>query len=133
VAGDLAARFPDELAGTLDRWSADPDFWLRRSALLALLGPLRRGGGDFERFARYADGMLAEKEFFIRKAIGWVLRETGKRRPELIAGWLGPRVHRASGVTVREAVRHLPPNLRDALLNGYRNKRAVHFDHEAMK
>jgi DNA alkylation repair enzyme len=102
-------RYP-ALTGTLDRWSADPDFWLRRSALLALLVPLRRGAGEFERFSRYADQMLDEREFFIRKAIGWVLRETGKRRPDLVAGWLAPRIGRVSGVTVREAVKPLPPS-----------------------
>jgi len=63
----------------LDR-CCDDDFWLRRSAMLGLLRPLRAGGGDFERFARYADAMLEEKEFFVRKAIGWVLREVAKRR-----------------------------------------------------
>lgn len=115
VAGDLAARFP-ELGATLDRWAADGDFWVRRVALLALLAPLRRGGGDFPRFARYADPMLEEREFFIRKAIGWVLREVGKKRPQLVVDWLAPRLNRASGLTVREAVRHLPPELRDALL-----------------
>ena len=117
VAGSLVERYP-ELAGTLDRWAADDDFWLRRSALLALLVPLRQGAGDFERFGRYADQMLAEKEFFVRKAIGWVLRETAKRRPELVADWLAPRLHQASGVTVREAVKPLPPQLRDQLLGG---------------
>lgn len=124
VAGDLAERYP-ELAGLLDRWAADQDFWLRRSALLALLVPLRRGDGDFTRFARYADQMLDEKEFFIRKAIGWVLRETAKRRPELVADWLAPRVHRASGVTVREAVKPLSPGMRDELLAGYRARQPV--------
>ena len=124
VAGDLAERF-DAMAGTLDRWAVDSNFWIRRSAMLALLRPLRRGGGDFDRFARYADAMLEEKEFFIRKAIGWVLREVAKRRPELVASWLGPRVHRASGLTVREAVKPLPPQVRDQLLAGYRAKRPV--------
>jgi 3-methyladenine DNA glycosylase AlkD len=124
VAGSLTERFP-ELTGTLDRWAADDDFWLRRSALLALLVPLRRGKGDFERFGRYADQMLEEKEFFIRKAIGWVLRETAKRRPELVADWLAPRVHRASGVTMREAVKPLPAEVRERLLAGYRAKRPV--------
>jgi hypothetical protein len=46
----LTEAFP-QLTGTLDRWARDGDFWVRRSALLALLGPLRRGGGDFERSA----------------------------------------------------------------------------------
>jgi 3-methyladenine DNA glycosylase AlkD len=119
VMGSLVERCP-ELTATLDRWSADPDFWLRRSALLALLTPLRRGGGDFERFARYADQMLDKREFFIRKAIGWVLRETGRRRPELVAAWLAPRIHRASGVTVREAVKPLPAVTRAELLAAYR-------------
>jgi 3-methyladenine DNA glycosylase AlkD len=86
--------------------------------------PLRRGAGDFPRFTRYADQMLEEREFFIRKAIGWVLRETARRRPDLVADWLAPRIHRASGVTVREAVKPLPPAQRDALVAAYRARPA---------
>jgi len=110
VAGSLVERNP-RLGRTLDRWARDADFWVRRSAMLALLVPLRRGGGDFERFSRYADAMLEEREFFIRKAIGWVLRDTSKKRPAMIAEWLAPRMHRASGVTRREALKYLdaPP------------------------
>jgi len=124
VMGALAEHYP-ELAATLDRWAGDEDFWLRRSAMLALLKPLRRGEGDFERFGRYADRMLADKEFFIRKAIGWILRDTGRRRPQLVAEWLAPRVQLASGVTVREAVKPLPAGIREQLLAGYREKRPV--------
>jgi hypothetical protein len=100
VMGGLTERCP-ELATTLDRWARDDDFWLRRSAMLALLRPLRRGEGDFERFSRYADQMLEEKEFFIRKAIGWVLRDTAKRRPEMIAAWLAPRAPGLGGHAAR--------------------------------
>jgi 3-methyladenine DNA glycosylase AlkD len=119
VMGGLVERYP-ELTATLDRWAGDDDFWLRRSAMLALLRPLRRGGGDFDRFSRYADQMLEEKEFFIRKAIGWILRDTAKLRPALVAQWLEPRAHRASGVTIREAVKPLPPDVRDQLMAAYR-------------
>jgi 3-methyladenine DNA glycosylase AlkD len=124
VMGGLTETYP-HLASVLDRWSQDADFWLRRSAMLALLGPLRRGDGDFARFSRYASAMLGEREFFIRKAIGWVLRDTARRRPDLVASWLAPRVHLASGVTVREAVKPLPPAVRALLLAGYREKRPV--------
>jgi len=106
ITGPLVERSP-ELLRVLDRWAEDDDFWLRRSAMLALLRPLRRGAGDFRRFARYADRMLEEREFFIRKSIGWVLRETGKPRPDMVCAWLLPRAARASGVTVREAVKYL--------------------------
>lgn len=107
VAGDLVERFP-ALVRTLDRWSDDPDHWIRRASMLALYRPLTRGNGDWDRFARYADAMLDETEFFIRKAIGWVLREVSKKRPALVYRWLLPRASRASGVTVREAVKYLP-------------------------
>ena len=125
VMGGLTERNP-ELTAVLDRWAGDEDFWLRRSAMLALLVPLRRGDGDFGRFAGYADQMLEEKEFFIRKAIGWILRDTAKRRPEMVAAWLERRAHRASGVTMREAVKPLPPEVAARLLaarTGQRGRR----------
>jgi 3-methyladenine DNA glycosylase AlkD len=61
--------------------------------------------------------MLEEKEFFIRKAIGWVLRETSKRRPDEVYAWLLPRGARASGVTLREAVKYLSSAQRSAILD----------------
>lgn len=125
VAAPLFERLP-ELAGELDRWAADADFWVRRAALLALLPPLRRGRGDFERFGRYADPMIDESEFFIRKAIGWVLREVGKRRPELVETWLLPRAARASGLTVREAVKYLPADRGKTLLDTRRGAAPPH-------
>lgn len=116
----MVTRFPDTVE-TLDRWASDEDFWLRRSAMLALLKPLRRGAGDFDRFAAYADTMLEEKEFFIRKAIGWILREASRKQPDRVTAWLEPRIPRASGVTVREAVKYLPD--KDALMAAYRTTR----------
>jgi 3-methyladenine DNA glycosylase AlkD len=122
ITGPLVERSP-ELLPVLDRWAVDDDFWLRRSAMLALLRPLRRGHGDFMRFARYADAMLEEREFFIRKAIGWILRETAKKRPDLVYGWLLPRCAIASGVTVREAVKYLSPRQRADVLDAYESAR----------
>ena len=115
VVGRLAERHT-ELGAVLDRCATDSDFWLRRSAMLALLIPLRQGRDDFDRFSRYADVMLHEREFFIRKAIGWVLRDTGRRRPDLVYEWLLPRAARASGVTIREAVKPLSAAQRASIL-----------------
>jgi 3-methyladenine DNA glycosylase AlkD len=89
-------------------WANDGDFWIRRVALLAQLGALRRGGGDFELFTEVAVPMLPEREFFIRKAIGWVLREVSKKRPALVRGFLVEHGAHASGVTWREATKYLP-------------------------
>lgn len=125
VAAAIAAADPLATRPALDAWATDPDFWVRRSALLAMRGPLSRDlPGAFEQFAGYADRMLDEKDFFIRKAIGWVLREVGKRHPDQVVAWLEPRTHRASGVTMREAVKYLDASDRERCLEAYR---AVRF------
>ena len=119
--GDLDRR-PPGIASTIERWATDEDFWIRRSALLAHLTAMRRGEGELGRFLRLADAMLDEREFFIRKAIGWVLRDAAKKRPAEVIAWLEPRIGRVSGVTIREAVRHLPPSDRDRLMGEYRDR-----------
>jgi 3-methyladenine DNA glycosylase AlkD len=95
IMGGMVVRYP-ALMQVLDRWAKDENFWLRRAAMLALLIELRNGGGDWDRFTRYADSMLDEKEFFIRKAIGWILRDTARKRKDMVYQWLRPRAHRAS-------------------------------------
>jgi 3-methyladenine DNA glycosylase AlkD len=120
VMGELLLRSP-QLSAVLDTWSTEDDLWLRRSALLALLPGLRRRvPGHSGMLVRYADALVAEREFFIRKAIGWVLRETGRRDPELVRDWLLRQAPAASGVTLREAVKYLPEPQRDAVLAAYR-------------
>lgn len=124
VVGAILAASPVKVTPVLDRWATDPDFWIRRSSLLAEIRPLRKGA-EMGPFLRRADAMLDEKEFFIRKAIGWVLREVGKRRPAEVAAWLAPRTGRASGVTMREAVKYLPDGDRQRLMDAYREARAA--------
>lgn len=94
LAGDLVGSLNKRDSGfdpVLERLATDDDFWIRRSAPLAHLRPLRAGRRDFDRFTRFADEMLVEKEFFIRKAIGWVLRDTAKKCPDLVFDWIIPR------------------------------------------
>jgi 3-methyladenine DNA glycosylase AlkD len=122
LAGDVAAKLlveHPEAAPSLDAWAADDDFWVRRSALLAL-GGLLKAGAPLDQFAGYADAMLDEREFFIRKAIGWVLREVAKKRPDEVYEWLRPRTARVSGVTIREAVKYLRPEQREELMRAYK-------------
>ena len=122
VLGGLVVAQPDAMSAELDRWASDGDFWVRRSSLLAEVRPIRQGA-PMDRFLARADAMLDEREFFIRKAIGWVLREAGKRRPAEVAAWLAPRTGRASGVTMREAVKYLPAAEAERLMHAYRERR----------
>ena len=119
VAGAVAMSDP-AARPLFDRWNADDALWVRRAALLAWLPVLRADPKRFDGFAAYADLGLDERDFFIRKAIGWVLREVGKRAPTHVVAWLEPRVPRASGVTMREAVKYLPEADSTRLMAGYR-------------
>jgi 3-methyladenine DNA glycosylase AlkD len=119
AAAPIVSRHPDA-RGELERWSRDDDFWLRRASMLALLPDLRAGAGDWQLFCRFASSMIGEKEFFIRKAIGWVVREVGRKRPELAYRFLAEHIDRVSGVTLREGVKHLPEDQREELLARYR-------------
>jgi 3-methyladenine DNA glycosylase AlkD len=123
VAGGIRIADPS-VEPDLDRWACDPDFWVRRASLLAELGTAK-AGGDLAPFLRRAEAMLDEREFFIRKAIGWVLREVAKTRPGEVTSWLAPRTGRASGVTMREAVRYLPSPDGERLMTAYRERRPV--------
>jgi 3-methyladenine DNA glycosylase AlkD len=97
------------------RWSGDESFWMRRAALLAQLLLFRNGKGDKTLFYSLAEAMLEEKEFFIRKAIGWVLRELTKLYPDEVLAFVESNRGRMSGVTFREATRRLTEQLRQCL------------------
>jgi 3-methyladenine DNA glycosylase AlkD len=100
----------------IDAWARDEDFWVRRTALLAHHDKLLQGAGDFDHFARLAKPMLDEREFFIRKAIGWVLRSTAKRTPQRTYAFVEKHAGQLSGLSFREAVRALPPAQQKKLL-----------------
>ena len=114
VIGDVIARDPRSRK-RLALWAKDEDFWVRRTALLAEHDALRSGGGDFALWSRLAAPMLDEREFFIRKAIGWVLREVSKKRPELTYEFLKKHRERVSGLSLREGAKYLPAPQRKAL------------------
>ncbi len=106
----------DAVRRALPRWARDDDFWIRRTALLTLMPLVVRGQVPFGAFEVLAIPMLGEREFFIRKAIGWVLRAVSKTSPAPVASFL--RTHRddVSGLTMREGAKYLPARDRRALL-----------------
>jgi 3-methyladenine DNA glycosylase AlkD len=106
VAADLAMRERETTLAVTDRWVHDADFWMRRSSLLALRSLLRHGD-ELDRCFTYATILLPEQEFFIRKVIGWVLREVAPRHPREVSGWLREHMADMNLVTLREPLRKL--------------------------
>lgn len=107
VLADLVAREPAAVLPTLDGWVGDDDVWIRRSAVLALRSAVRRGD-QMDRLFCYAETLLPDKEFFVRKAIGWVLREVAPHHPREVSAWLRDHMDTISLITLREPLRKLP-------------------------
>lgn len=118
LAADVIGGVVGESRTALRRlpvWARDENFWVRRTALLAQLRTLSHEAGDFPLFARLAAPMLGEREFFIRKAIGWILREVSKKRPDLTFVFLRENLGKVSGLTLSEGAKYLPGSHRRRL------------------
>jgi 3-methyladenine DNA glycosylase AlkD len=107
VVADVAFRDPASVLPVLDRWVVDDDFWVRRGAVLSLRSLLRHGD-QLDRLFTYAERLLPESEFFIRKVLGWVLREAAPRHPREVSTWLRRNMSEMNLVTLREPLRKLP-------------------------
>ena len=92
-------------AAAMDVWLKHPSFWVRRSAMLHQLG--WRLDTDTTRLFGFAQQLADEKEFFIRKAIGWALRDYARWNPQAVIEFLVQNRANLSGLTVREAAKHL--------------------------
>ena len=101
VVGKIVRRAGARGVRAMDRAVKHGDFWVRRIAMLHQLG--WRADCDTERLFRYAELLAAEKEFFIRKAIGWALRDYAWHDWRAVEKFLAVSKDKLSGLTVREA------------------------------
>jgi 3-methyladenine DNA glycosylase AlkD len=85
------------------RWLAADSFWLRRLAILGQLG--RKDRTDRELLTEAIEANAADKEFFIRKAIGWALRDFARTDPAWVRAFAD--AHDLSPLARREALKHL--------------------------
>lgn len=116
ILGGLALAQGEPVYREVRRWSVDPCLWTRRSAILIHVLPARRKRLAGEYAWPTFEEHLPEKEVFIRKAIGWALREAAKHYPHDVHAFLLRVGGRASGLTRREGARNLPPGLREDIL-----------------
>lgn len=89
----------------MDVWIKSPDMWVRRVAMIHQLG--WRTETDAKRLFRHAETLAPERDFFIRKAVGWALRDFARWNPRAVGDYMQRRGHIFSGLTVREATKHL--------------------------
>lgn len=94
---------PGPTADLVRRWSTDDSLWVRRLAILSQLG--RRGRTDLGLLAEVIEPNRADPDFFIRKAIGWALREASYVEPAWVLDYVA--AHELNPLTRREALKRL--------------------------
>ncbi len=115
LVGALLINYP-ELYERVRGWSRSDVMWMRRASLVSHIIPFRAGKGKKRMLTSTCRRLIDEKEFFIRKAIGWTLREASKKEPKMVFDFLMSVKDRASGLTLREGSKRLPESQRKRIL-----------------
>jgi 3-methyladenine DNA glycosylase AlkD len=102
--GAISLKFPESIP-TLERWAQSENFWLRRAAILHQLG--LKAKTDEPRLFKFILENASDSEFFIRKAIGWALREHSYTNPEAVKSFVLEHQKELSSLSKREALKGL--------------------------
>jgi 3-methyladenine DNA glycosylase AlkD len=103
--GVLLKAHRPAITAVLRGWGRDGDFWIRRASITAQLKA--KADTDRDLLREVIEANLADPEFFIRKAIGWALREFGKTDPEWVRAFVAEHGEGLSPLSSREALRNL--------------------------
>ncbi|MCW2560284.1 MAG: hypothetical protein JWP55_4248 [Mycobacterium sp.] len=105
LIGRILVAHPAEVRPIVLGWATNRNPWLRRTAIIAQLGSKRRT--DLALLSEAIDANIDDTDFFIRKAIGWALRQYARTDPAWVQSFVDARKDQLSGLSKREALKHL--------------------------
>ena len=105
LIGSLLVKYCEEMKLVLKQWIADENIWIRRSAILSQLRLKEKT--DKKMLYSFCKKCLHEESFWIRKAIGWALREYSKTDPNSVHRFIQSHQEQMSNLTKREASKYL--------------------------
>ncbi len=106
IAGPWFKKHPEAIIPVTGRWISSNNLWLKRSAILFQLK--YKADTDEELLYDYISRLINESDFFIRKAIGWALREYAKTNPLSVKIFVSNQ--KLSALSTREALKHFGDN-----------------------
>ncbi|HET7689360.1 MAG TPA: DNA alkylation repair protein [Nocardioidaceae bacterium] len=107
--GPLLLTHPHDVTPVIRRWAVGEDLWLRRTAVICQLGAKWDTDLDLLEFTvtQNLEGSLHGKVFWIRKAVGWALRQHARTDPGWVREYVAQHDAELSGLSKREALKHL--------------------------
>jgi 3-methyladenine DNA glycosylase AlkD len=107
--GAILVSHPAAVTPQVRAWAVDEDLWLRRTAVICQLH--RKGDTDLDLLRDVLEANLEDsrhgREFFVRKAVGWALRQHARVDPDWVRAFVSEHEDRLSGLSRREALKHL--------------------------
>jgi 3-methyladenine DNA glycosylase AlkD len=105
VVGELLRSHPKEIRPLMRAWSRDSNLWKRRVSIICQLS--FKGETDLDLLYANIEPNLADRDFFIRKAIGWALRQYAWTDPEEVRRYVRAHREKLSGLSRREALKNI--------------------------
>lgn len=96
---------PEELTPVLRDWATDDDVWIRRTAVICQVG--RRAATDTDLLRHAIDANVDDRTFWLRKGIGWALRDYARTDPDWVRAEVDRHGVRLANLSRREALKHL--------------------------
>jgi 3-methyladenine DNA glycosylase AlkD len=103
--GPILLTHHAEVRPTLVRWATDPDMWLRRTSIICQLGAKK--SIDLDLLSACIEPNLNDREFFVRKAIGWALRQHAWTDAAWVQDYVRRHGDRLSPLSRREALKNV--------------------------
>jgi len=104
LVGDIMKKYPEQIEPVTTRWMDSGNIWLQRSCLLFQLK--YKQDTDLDLLFGFIEKLSDHKSFWIRKAIGWILREYSKTDPQTVRRYVGAHPE-LSGLSSREALKYI--------------------------
>ena len=101
---DLLRNNRAAMTGRMLAWSTDADLWKRRSSIICQLPA--KAATDLDLLYACFEPSIGSTEFFLRKAIGWALRQYAWTDPDEVARYVAANADRLSGLSQREALKN---------------------------
>jgi 3-methyladenine DNA glycosylase AlkD len=105
VVGELLRSHRKEIRPMMRAWSKDPNLWKRRVSIICQVSAKR--DTDLDLLYANVELNLADRDFFIRKAIGWALRAYAWTDPDEVARYVRAHEAQLSGLSRREALKNI--------------------------
>jgi 3-methyladenine DNA glycosylase AlkD len=108
--GLLLQRYPEPMRATMLAWSRADDLWKRRASIICQLG--FKANTDLGLLYACIEPSLASREFFLRKAIGWALRQYAWTDPAEVVRYVAAHQEQLSPLSRREALKNVSQKIR---------------------